>query len=83
MASIMNVSVKAGDTALISEGTGTYDKDTRTLVCVGQWDKEPSVDTHYHVSFESVEPYGQPFADCTCIDFEKGGEATGTFVNKG
>lgn len=83
MASISNVTVKSGDTTLILEGTGTYDTDTRVIVCVGQWDSEPSVDTSYTISFESVEPYGQPFADCTCTDFEPGGEATGTFMSKG
>ena len=82
MASISNVAVTSGDTALISEGTGTYDADQRVIVCVGKWDAKPSVDSSYTISFESVDSYGQPFRNCICTDFEAGGEATATFTNK-
>lgn len=83
MASISNVRVTSGDTILISEGTGTYDAETRVVVCVGKWESEPAVETSYIISFESVDPYGQPFNNCICKDFEKGGEATATFINQG
>ena len=82
MASISNVRVTSGDTTLISEGTGTYEADSRVLVCVGKWESEPAKDASYRISFESVEGYGQPFDNCVCSDFEKGGEATGTFMRQ-
>lgn len=80
MASISNVKVTSGDTTFISEGTGTYDAETRVVVCVGKWETEPAVDSSYTIHFESVEPYGQPFAGCVCTDFETGGETTATFL---
>ena len=82
MASISNVRVTGDSTTLISEGTGTYDAERRVLVCVGKWESEPSVGSAYAISFESVEPYGQPFGNCVCTDFEPGGETTGTFSNQ-
>lgn len=83
MASISNVKVTSGGTTLISEGTGTYDAGSGVLVCVGRWESEPSAGSSYTINFESVEPYGQPFSNCRCSDFEKGGEATGTFRSEG
>ena len=83
MASISNVKVSMGDTILISEGTGTYDAGTHIVVCVGKWESEPAVDASYTINFESVDPHEQPFNNCVCKDFEKGGETTATFINQG
>ena len=82
MASISNVMVTSGDTTLISEGTGTYEAGSGVVVCVGKWESEPAVNTSYTISFESVDPYGQPFSNCLCTDFETGGEATAMFTKQ-